>query len=975
VIFSPNTDSADTESNRAYLAYGQYTGDPTPKQLEQFFRLEPRDHTLIATRRRNDTRLGLALQLCTLRFLGTFLEDPSAVPEAVLNTLQQQLHLDQVNLERYRDSDDARLDHRQLILEHLEYREFEGAPFIRVTRMLIEKLRLSNEATPVLIDAVTQSLEQHRVVLPGIKRILTLIGRVRRVVSAMLYRDIEARLTSKQRAKLEPLLLVPDESSAIRTRLETLRTPPIVSSTVSLQAALDRIEAIRSLGVGKVNLEDIAENKLAQIVRYGLVVRSADLANASSARRTATLTVVLQHLERSAVDDALTVFDTVMNSTGLRGQRRRQKERLRTLKDLDAAALTLRDVTRIVLDSSVPAGELRQTIFQQFGEAALNTAVSQVTDLASVAEDLEAEVWENAHRSISPFILELLSTIKFEGTPGVKSLLSAMKFVQQTSGTARSTWGEPPRGFIPRSWLNLIFPGGSSQGFKRHHYVVCVAHQLHAALKRGDVFVRGSNRHADPRAQMLTGNAWDVVRHDVIASLGLSDKPEASLKRWAKTLDATYRRVARALPDHPLLRVSTESGAPELIITPFEALPESESYKALVRNIESRLPRIALTELALEINARIGFAGEMIRGSPFAATAPDLELSVIAVLIAEACNIGLTAVADERHPALRLARLDWAKKHFVHADTITRANVLLVEYHSNLPITRRWGGGEVATADGLRFVVPVKTIHAGANPKYFGVGRGITYYTLVSDQFTQLHGRVVPGTLRDSLYILASLLEQQTSLRPAEVIADTGAYSDVVFGLFFLLGYTFSPRLKDAGGSRFWRINREAKYGALDEVARHKINTALIALHWEDVLRLVGSLKLGKLKALDAMRVLSRDGHLGGLGKAVQEIGRIAKTLYLLGYVSDEATQRRVHLELQHGETRHSLARATGHGNQGEIRQHYVRGMEAQLGALGFMVNVIVLWNSLYTGAALSMIEAMGDEVLEMDVERLTPLK
>jgi TnpA family transposase len=193
--------------------------------------------------------------------------------------------------------------------------------------------------------------------------------------------------------------------------------------------------------------------------------------------------------------------------------------------------------------------------------------------------------------------------------------------------------------------------------------------------------------------------------------------------------------------------------------------------------------------------------------------------------------------------------------------------------------------------------------------------------------------------------------------------------------LFFLLGYTFSPRLKDAGGSRFWRINREAKYGALDEVARHKINTALIALHWEDVLRLVGSLKLGKLKALDAMRVLSRDGHLGGLGKAVQEIGRIAKTLYLLGYVSDEATQRRVHLELQHGETRHSLARATGHGNQGEIRQHYVRGMEAQLGALGFMVNVIVLWNSLYTGAALSMIEAMGDEVLEMDVERLTPLK
>ena len=173
----------------------------------------------------------------------------------------------------------------------------------------------------------------------------------------------------------------------------------------------------------------------------------------------------------------------------------------------------------------------------------------------------------------------------------------------------------------------------------------------------------------------------------------------------------------------------------------------------------------------------------------------------------------------------------------------------------------------------------------------------------------------------------------------------------------------------------FWRINRTAKYGALDDVARHRINTELIALHWEDVLCLAGSLKLGKLNALDAMRVLSRDGSLGGLGKAVQEIGRIAKSLYLLGYVSDEATQRRVHLELQHGETRHSLARATGHGNLGEIRQHYVRGMEAQLGALGFMVNVIVLWNSLYTGAALEVIEELGGAVSEVDVERLTPLK
>ena len=103
-------------------------------------------------------------------------------------------------------------------------------------------------------------------------------------------------------------------------------------------------------------------------------------------------------------------------------------------------------------------------------------------------------------------------------------------------------------------------------------------------------------------------------------------------------------------------------------------------------------------------------------------------------------------------------------------------------------LVHAWGGGEVASADGLRFVVPVRTIHAGPNPKYFGYERGVTYYNLVSDQFTGLNAIVVPGTLRDSLVLLAVVLEQPTELNPIEIMTDPGAYTDVVFGLFWLLG-------------------------------------------------------------------------------------------------------------------------------------------------------------------------------------------
>jgi len=73
----------------------------------------------------------------------------------------------------------------------------------------------------------------------------------------------------------------------------------------------------------------------------------------------------------------------------------------------------------------------------------------------------------------------------------------------------------------------------------------------------------------------------------------------------------------------------------------------------------------------------------------------------------------------------------------------------------------------------------------------------------VSDQFTGLNGIVAAGTLRDSLILLSLLLGQQTNLQPKEIMTDTGAYSDVMFALFWVLGFQFSPWLSDVGGARF----------------------------------------------------------------------------------------------------------------------------------------------------------------------------
>ena len=146
----------------------------------------------------------------------------------------------------------------------------------------------------------------------------------------------------------------------------------------------------------------------------------------------------------------------------------------------------------------------------------------------------------------------------------------------------------------------------------------------------------------------------------------------------------------------------------------------------------------------------------------------DFPISLAAVLVAESCNIGFEPLIRSDIPALRRDRLSWVSQNFIRDQTLRAANARLVVSHDALPIVRLWGSGDVASADGVRFVVRGEPIHAGYNPKYFGRRRGVTWYNLVSDQSTGLGG--ISVTLESPLTLQAHVSLDKTKSRHCSTV-------------------------------------------------------------------------------------------------------------------------------------------------------------------------------------------------------------
>ncbi|WP_227833878.1 Tn3 family transposase [Nocardia macrotermitis] len=788
------------------------------------------------------------------------------------------------------------------------------------------------------------------------------------------------------------LLDTREENRRKFVELERLRKGAFAPSSTGMKNALARVRDLNAVVPVSVDVSRVSSRRLIALASHGLTGKTAHLRRMRSQRERllALLVATVFTLRAKAIDDVLELFDLLMVTNLMsRAERQSKEEKLRRYPRMSKNAGKLARAVRVLLEMTETEPELSLQLVWDLIEntvtrAELQAALAAIDELVPQADpefdSQRLEELAGRFATVRVFLPAMMRHIEFgavgDGVPVLKAMRELADLLAPQRGRGLpARWLDARRtdhDLVGGGWSRLVYPGERPEGtVNRAAYTLCLLEQFHRHLKYRNIFAEHSSKWRDPRAHLLSGMDWEQARDGGMNALGLPDHPRRLLADLADDLDAVYRELAGRLGEDTPASVDEDG---KLHVAALAALPDPPSLIDLRRRGAAMMPRVDLPEMVLEVMSWCPeFAESFTHVAGTGARAANLGVSVAAVLCSQAMNVGLAPVVSPGADALTRDRLRHVDQHYLRAETLSAANTVLVNAQAAVPLAQLWGGGCVASVDGMRFVVPVRSIHARSNPKYFGRKKGATWLNMLNDQAAGLNAVVVAGTPKDSLNFMDVLLRQpEGSKVPEDIITDSGSYSDIVFGLSHLLGYKYRPQLANLPDHRLWRIDPSADYGPLDRAARGPIDVDKICSHWEDMCRVAVSMHRGEVSGHEVTRMISRDGNPTSLGQAIAHYGRIFKTLHILRLADDEPYRREAKAQSNLQEGRHDLGRAIFHGRKGEITRGYLDGMENQLSALGLILNIVVLWNSVYSDRALAALREQDYPVRDEDAARLS---
>lgn len=923
------------------------------------YTLSAEDVELVGRRYGPANRLGLAAQIALMRHPGFGLQPEIGLPDVILQYLAAQLFVDPSSFSAYGQRAQTRTDHADLVARYLGIRPFRRGDLALALNLAAQAAEYTDRGEPI-VRALMVGLKGERFILPSgdtLER-AGLAGRARARKAAAA--AIVEGLSSAELTRLDELVI--NNPDFGMTPLAWLRNFEEAPTAANINGLLERLRYVRGIGIHPVVGGAIPEFRFAQFVREGGVAPAFLLSDYSVNRRRATLTAAVIDLEARLADAAIQMFDRLiggMFTRARRGRERRYQDSIQSVGQL----MRLFGATITALDEAVQnGGDPLELIDEAVGWHRLVAAKAQVDALADLAGEDALVTATERYATLRRFSPAFLDAFTFKASGTGTALIKAIDVIRDANTRkSRDLPDGVPLPFPNRQWKRLITESGR---IDRRRYEIAIMATLRDRLRAGDVWIEGTRNYQRFDAYLLgrrdAAKVADVLPFDSNAASYLADR--------ARNLDWRLRRFAKQLKTNKLEGVSLERDRLKLQQMPPVTPPEAE---ALDRKLDTLLPRVRITELLLEVAERTGFLNafrDLRSGKEH-----DNPSTVLAAILADGTNLGLERMANASE-GVSYAQLAWTHNWYLSPENYQAALAMIISAHHELPFARHWGAGTSSSSDGQFFRSGrSRSGAADVNAKY-GAEPGVKIYSHLSDHFASFGSRIMSATAGEAPYVLDGLVLGAGNLPLHEHYTDTGGATDHVFALCHLLGFRFAPRLRDIGDRKLGSIAAPSTYKGIENLMGRTIKTAAIEADWDDIVRIVASIKDGTVAPSVILRKLAAYKRQNRLDFALAELGRIERTLFTLDWLEQPELRRACQAGLNKGEARHTLAAAIYTNRQGRFTDRSLENQEFRASGLNLLIAAISYWNTVYLDRTAQHLNAVGTTFDAALLAHLSPM-
>jgi len=933
------------------------------REIARYYTLSDKDLEIIRRHRRDHNRLGFSIQLCHLRFPGWPLKAGEAPPPQLLVYVARQLNVSPELVHEYsRARDTTRREHLLELQRDFGFQPFTDGLSSKLADLMLPDALRSPKPMP-LIAALLDQMRMQKIIVPAFSTAEKLVWEILARAEAMIFDQLTSSLTLVQRRQLDQLTTAMDGSSK---GLGWLRQVVGRPTPVNFLRVCERLLAIRAIRLDEGMGSTVHQSRLQQLAREGARYSLQHLNRFHDNKRQALLVAFLIRTAQEFTDQAMDMHDQMIGRLFNRSERRQQEGFQQNAKAINDKVRLYAEIGKALIAAYKAKADLSKALESVLGWDQFATTVEEAERLVEPFDCDFLDEMRGQYPQIRQYSPTLLSTFEFRVAPPSASLLKGIELLREMNESGkRKLPKSAPRGFVRQRWTPHVFAGDE---IDRCYYELCALSELRNGLRSGDVWVVGSRRYGDFESYLIPKDSWPGVR--ARGAVGVAVKTDC----------ATYLNERREVLNEQLIRVGSlaeKSELPEARLENghlhFSALSRSvpEAAEEWTERAYDLLPRIKLTDLLTEVDGWTRFTScftHLHNSEP----AKDKAVLLSAVL-ADATNQGMTKMADAC-PGLTFDRLSWTADWHIREETYSKALAEIINVHHKLPFAGHWGDGTTSSSDGQAFPISTRRpATATINAKY-GRDPTVTFYTHVSDQYGPFHTKVINSTVRDALHVLDGLLGHDTDLRIREHYTDTAGFTDQVFGTCHMLGFRFAPRIRDLGDHKIYPIAKPAKYPALEPLIGGTVNTKRIEQSWDDLLRLISSIGLGTVSASLILGKLAAYPRQNGLALALRELGRIERTLFTLEWIQSPELRHRVHLGLNKGEARNSLARAIFFYRRGAVRDRLRDDLQNKASGLNLVVAAIILWNTVYLEQAAAVLQRQGTPVPAECLPHFSPL-